>query len=238
MTTRRFTPRIVVLKGISLYVGPCKTCPSSVEPWIKQFCSLVENRWYVEIDRDWATDWFNNYGMRNIFPNYDIALDIISDSHSDDWMYLSDENLNSILSQAKQLYGLLHARWICQDSGLVQMKKKYKSGIFGECPRFNCRGQHLLPMGTTLKPRHHTVKLFCPQCCDIYSPPPTMKLDGAHFGPAFPHIFFSEYANLDTRRFFRSFKLFAFGFPIKKSRKRFRPHDTNYHENDIMKVNY
>ena len=122
--SRKFTPRIITVCGFSVFVGPCKSCPSAVEPWIKQFCSLPEHKWYVQIDTDWAVDWFNNYGLKEYFPNYEIALDMISDKHSHEWASMSDQNVNSIVIQAKQLYGLLHARWITQPSGLKQMKKK------------------------------------------------------------------------------------------------------------------
>lgn len=232
---RKFTPRISQINGFSIYVGPCSSCPSAIEPWIKQFCSMPDHKWYVPIDREWAADWFNNYGMKELFPNYDIAINIISDQHSDEWAYLSDEDVSAILVQARQLYGLLHARWICQTKGLNQMKKKYEAGIFGVCPRFNCKGKHLLPMGTTLKPRHHSVKLFCPECCDIYLSPPNMRLDGAHFGPAFPHIFLSEFTNFNTSSQFEPYQLVAFGFPIRNTRNKYEPHSTNYHEDEFPK---
>jgi casein kinase II subunit beta len=138
----------------------------------------------------------------------------------------------SIIIQAKQLYGLLHSRWICQSKGLAQMKRKFERGVFGECPRWNCHDQRLLPMGTTIKPRHHSVKLFCPQCRDIYVAPTTMRIDGAHFGPAFPHMFLFEYPECDAHALFRPVVLKAFGFPLHKSRRRFEPHATNKHEEE------
>ena len=230
--SRKFTPRIITVCGFSVFVGPCKSCPSAVEPWIKQFCSLPEHKWYVQIDTDWAVDWFNNYGLKEYFPNYEFALDMISDKHSHEWASMSDQNVSSIVIQAKQLYGLLHARWITQPSGLKQMKKKFESGVFGVCPRFNCKGQKLLPMGTTVKPRHHSVKLFCPRCCDIYVAPESMRIDGAHFGPAFPHLFLQEFGEFDGRREFQPTVLEAFGFPIHKSVKRFEPHAKNEYEQE------
>jgi casein kinase II subunit beta len=53
-----------------------------------------------------------------------------------------------------------------------------------------------------------TVKLFCPSCLDIYTPPqsrfsgvdgqhPRVRLIvGAYFGTTFPHLFFSTYPEL------------------------------------------
>lgn len=48
---------------------------------------------------------------------------------------------------------------------------KYESGIFGSCPRVYCRGCNVVPCGRTDMPGDDTVKLFCPNCNDIYSPP-------------------------------------------------------------------
>ena len=37
--------------------------------------------------------------------------------------------------------------------------------------------------------RVNTVKVFCPRCKDIYKPSgPAAALDGAYFGPSFPHM--------------------------------------------------
>lgn len=233
---RKFTPRILVVNGFSIFVGPCDSCPNAIEPWIKQFCSIPEHKWYVEIKKDWALDWFNHCTLVNLFPNFAHALQFIGDIHSKDWSTFSDDNISNLLSQAKQIYGLLHARWICEPQGLDQMKVKYKSGIFGTCPRIGCEDQHLIPMGTSAKLQRHSAKLFCPKCCDIYNAPAHLRLDGAHFGPAFPHIFFESFPELDARQQFQIVKLRAFGFPIHKSKKTFEPHSTNLHEEEYPTV--
>jgi casein kinase II subunit beta len=231
--SRNFIARVAQISCFSIYSGPCKSCPSSTEPWIKQFCSQNGNSWYVPVEADWASDWFNTHGIKELFPDYDLAVELISDKHSDDWIYLSDEAVASILMQATQVYGLIHQRWICQTRGMSQMRKAYDKGIFGKCPRFSCHDQLLLPVGTTLRPRRHSVKVFCPQCCDIYLAPADVKLDGAHFGPAFPSIFLFEYPELDQRRQFKQFIHPAYGFMVDASRGRFEPHATNNHTKEM-----
>ena len=57
-------------------------------------------------------------------------------------------------------------------------------------------------------------------------------LDGAHFGPAFPHLFLQEFGEFDGRREFQPTVLEAFGFPIHKSVKRFEPHAKNEYEQE------
>jgi len=228
--TDSFSPRLAHIAGFWTYVGPCTSCPSAVEPWIKQFCALPEHKWYAEISVGWAGDWFNNHGMSERFPDYQTALGMVTDRHTGDWVTLSDAAHATITVQARQLYGLLHTRWITQVAGLAQMRRKHRKGVFGVCPRFNCHKQKLLPMGTTTKPGHHSVKLFCPKCRDIYVGPQAMRVDGAHFGPAFPHLFLAEFEDSDTSGDFVATAIKVFGFPVHESRRKFQPHSTNRHE--------
>lgn len=238
----KFPVRIIEVDGICIYAGPCNGCPKSTEPFIKQFCSREEHTWYVQIDKDWAVDWFNTYGLKDMIPNphlYDYALEVLNDVHSEDWSTFDDKKIANITVQATYLYGLVHARWICQTKGLAQMKAKYESGIFGKCPRFHCNGTNLIPMGTTLKPRRHSAKLFCPKCYDIYVTPKNIKIDGAHFGPAFPHMLLAEYTIFDKAGEFKPYIQTAFGFKIHKSRlSPFHPHSTNKHEEEIPELKF
>ena len=117
------------------------------------------------------------------------------------------------------------------------MKQKYESGIYGKCPRALCKNTNLIPMGTTLRARRHTVKLFCPRCCDIYSAQKDVIIDGCHFGPAFPHIFLSEFSKFDLHKEFTPFIQKAFGFEVKQTKHaRYVPHLTNKHENEFPKT--
>jgi casein kinase II subunit beta len=84
-------------------------------------------------------------------------------------------------------------------------------------------------MGTTFVLRRHSAKLYCPSCCDIYRPPPAVTLDGAHFGPAFPHMFLFEFAQFDKSAQFKAFEMKAFGFKIHQTGRK-SVHATNRHE--------
>jgi hypothetical protein len=55
-------------------------------------------------------------------------------------------------------------------TGGIQVDK-YESGIFGSCPRVYCVGCNVVPCGRSDLPGMDTVKLFCPNCNDIYVPP-------------------------------------------------------------------
>lgn len=105
-----------------------------------------------------------------------------------------------IESSAELLYGLIHARYITSRPGIQQMMEKYELSHFGFCPRVYCSGTKVLPVGLTDTPGQQTVKLFCPSCLDVYTPPNSrfQAVDGAFFGTTFPCLFFMTYPDLDV----------------------------------------
>jgi casein kinase II subunit beta len=226
------SPRVVTCGNYKISIAGPKSNPGFT-PWITQFCSDPANSWYVPIDADWAADWFNQHGFNSLFDNFDEAIELIADQRTSNWDIYPDEQIHNIHVQATRLYGLLHGRWICQPRGMVHMKAKYEKGAFGQCPRSSCNGTKVLPMGTTLTPRRHSVKLDCPMCCDIYRCPKDNACDGAHFGPAFPHMFLFEYAQFDISKQFRPFARSAFGFKVRQQ-KSARPlvHAVNVREEE------
>jgi casein kinase II subunit beta len=225
--------RKLFIDGFEIFVGPGNTVPRSVKPWIQQFCSQEQYCWYVEVDTDWAGDWFNQYGMSNHFDDFDDAVALICDRRPTNWKNYKDSQIESIHQQALRIYGMLHARWICQPKGMGQMRPKYEAGLFGQCPRFLCSGTNFIPMGTTLALRRHSAKLFCPNCYDIYRPPPGLTLDGAHFGPAFPHFFLFEFPQFDRVGTFKPFEMKVFGFKLHRSGRK-TVHESNKHETENM----
>jgi len=107
---------------------------------------------------------------------------------------------DAIDASAELLYGLIHQRFITSRPGIQQMMEKYESGHFGTCPRVFCRGAKVLPVGVSDIPGQDTVKLFCPACLDVYSPPNSRfhRIDGAFFGTTFGCLFFMTFPELDV----------------------------------------
>lgn len=70
------------------------------------------------------------------------------------------------------------------------MEEKFKAGEFGVCPRVLCNGQNVLPVGVSDIAGLMSVKLFCPNCQDVYFPNSRRyhTIDGAFFGTTFPHL--------------------------------------------------
>lgn len=109
-------------------------------------------------------------------------------------------DLSMIESSAEMLYGLIHQRFITSRPGIQQMAEKYELGHFGHCPRVFCHGAKVLPVGCSDIPGQETVKLFCPSCLDVYSPPNSrfQTVDGAFFGTTFGCLFFMTFPELDV----------------------------------------
>ncbi len=105
-----------------------------------------------------------------------------------------------IESSAELLYGLIHQRYITSRPGIQQMAEKYELQHFGHCPRVFCNGAKVLPVGCSDTPGQQTVKLFCPSCSDVYTPPNSrfQTVDGAFFGTTFGCLFFMTFPELDV----------------------------------------
>ena len=79
--------------------------------WVDWFCGLPHNEYYAQVDRSYIEDNFNLYGLRAVVPHYQNALDVITDE---------SESMGNDES-AKELYGLVHARYIITTKGLEAM---------------------------------------------------------------------------------------------------------------------
>jgi casein kinase II subunit beta len=94
------------------------------------------------------------------------------------------------VNQAKELYGLIHSRFITTSKGLALLREKYLNGVYGHCPRILCDKQILLPVGLSEDMKYSRIKVYCPKCEEIYKPrQKCSEIDGAFFGSSFPHVF-------------------------------------------------
>ena len=75
-----------------------------------------------------------------------------------------------MFGHAKDLYGLIHARYILTSRGMVKMLQKYEDLEFGHCPNVACQNFPVLPVGLSNELRVELVKVFCPRCEQCYVP--------------------------------------------------------------------
>ena len=164
--------------------------------WISWFCSLAGHQYFAEVAEEFIEDEFNLTGLNFLVPFYREALEMILDIEPQDSLKIPD--ISIVESSAELLYGLIHQRYIITRQGMQQMVEKFEQGHFGICPRIFCNSQFTLPCGRSDLPGLDTVKLFCPNCLDIYTPPSSRfhGIDGAFFGTTFPHLLLLSYRDL------------------------------------------
>ncbi|PFH31087.1 casein kinase ii regulatory subunit protein [Besnoitia besnoiti] len=192
------------------------------ETWISWFCALEGHECFGEVDEEYIKDTFNLFGLKPIIGNYDAALDMILGTAPDD-EDIDEQHFLEVYRDAMDLYGLIHARYIITPRGLAQMREKYIAGQFGECPRVLCDRHPVLPVGLSPDLRSHRLRLYCPLCQEAYEvregSEEAKDIDGAFFGPSFPHIFLQTFPNLvplDVPVPYQS-KIFGFRVHNKKS---------------------
>lgn len=156
--------------------------PMPASEWIEGFTS--SHPWLCLVDEAYLKDNFNLYGLSSVIEDYHGCIKIVRGEYSD---LNTTKSTQQIQKQCEDLYGLIHSRYLLTFAGVREMKKKYEAGTYGVCPRVACCQQKLLPVGLSPNIGEMSVKVFCPCCQDVYEC--DCKLDGAYFGPYFPHFF-------------------------------------------------
>ena len=199
-----FSLTILLLIPLSFLLAASKESESPSESgtesltWISWFCSLPGHEYFAEVGEDFIEDDFNLTGLNALVPFYKEALEMILDVEPPEEDSLKIPDVSIVESSAELLYGLIHQRYILTRHGMQQMVDKYEAGHFGYCPRVFCHSHPVLPCGRSDLPGLDTVKLFCPNCIDNYSPPSSRfhGVDGAFFGTTFPHLLYQCYRDL------------------------------------------
>lgn len=180
--------------------------------WVQWYCTLRGNEFLCEVEEDYISDKFNLTGLSEMVPLYRHALHTILDCFEPD----EDDDKEQVQKSAEHLYGYIHCRYIMTNRGLQAMVDKWRNGEFQTCQRAYCNNQQMLPIGVTDKPLTECVKLFCPQCNEVYTPVKQryQSLDGAYFGTGFPHMLFMVYPQLRIKPHKDQFVPKMYGFKI------------------------
>lgn len=90
------------------------------ESFTYQFLARKGHEFFCEIDEDYILDRFNLTGISAEVNNYQMAMEMITDSISEH-THIKDEWRSTIEDNARQLYGMIHARYIVTPKGMVKM---------------------------------------------------------------------------------------------------------------------
>ena len=175
--------------------------------WIHWFCKLKGNEYFVEIDEDFLKNKENLTGIKCD----KFMKTLLSEKPSPTIKELTREIIED-LSELREVYGLIHKRFINTPLGLGLIREKFLDGVYGYCPRILCNKQVLLPVGLSEDMRYSQVKVFCPLCQEVYKPTDIFygeqigkKVykfdlpDGVFFGTSFPQTFLLNFPDLDPR---------------------------------------
>jgi casein kinase II subunit beta len=175
---------------------------------------------FIEIDASYLMNNYNFYGIRQKVPHFCRALTLIRgpfiprERRPPDWP-------SDIDDYGMCLYGLLQARYLLTDEGQRRMSVKYRAGVYPKCPRMLCEGCHCLPYGLSDDLGQSEVKVFCPNCQDVYSVKDKRfaHMDGAFFGPTWVHLFVNRYKELVPNEPPQKYQPRIFGFRIVPPRR-------------------
>ncbi|KAG6378652.1 casein kinase II regulatory subunit-domain-containing protein [Boletus reticuloceps] len=182
--------------------GYTSSTPTSTLTWISWFCSLPGHEYFCEVSEDFIEDDFNLTGLNTMVPFWKEAMEMVLDVEPDeDTSKIPDV---SIVEASAELLYWPRASALHPDASRLAVDK-YENAAFGVCPRVYCVGCNVVPCGRSDLPGIDTVKLYCPNCNDIYSPPSSrfQGVDGAFFGTTFAHLFFQSYRELSPAPFWK-----------------------------------
>ncbi|EAY00379.1 Casein kinase II regulatory subunit family protein [Trichomonas vaginalis G3] len=172
----------------------------------------------IKISSEFLNDSFNFYGLKKDVENYQAALSIIKKTSFHEDVYNPVDIVSAI-----HLYGLAHQRFICTYEGCEKIVAKWRAKTYPMCPRYLCKGCICLPYGLSEIPNELHVKLFCPNCQDVYdvTNPAIANIDGAYFGPTYVHLLKQKFRTVTPRGLPVAFVPCVFGFKMdrKKDRK-------------------
>ncbi len=184
------------------------------DTWIEWFCKMEGNHYFVEISIDFLEDNKNLLGLEKEIPDFYEYLEVILSKEAPSSEIMTEDYIEK-LGKVKELYGILHKRFIYTQLGLSLIREKYLNGVYGVCPRILCHKQTCLPYGIGETIKYCRVSIFCPSCEDIYKPRGNVQdIDGGYFGPSLPQVFFMNFPDLVYFRKPQKFIPKLYGFKV------------------------
>lgn len=147
--------------------------------FVDQLLQEPTGRFFVRVDSQFIQDHAMDDDVVSVVGDVDEPLRLLLDEARDSSDAVSDK--------AKLLYGLIHRKFLLTEDGVQQMIARFNAGDFPHCRRVFCHKHTCLPMGLTETFGVDTMKMFCPNCSDVYTYTQTAPIDGAFFGSEWIH---------------------------------------------------
>lgn len=207
----------------------CEYEESEFVPWVDEFTNNDEFcNWLIRVPDEFIENGFNLTGLEEKVDDFDKALDIILDQ-------ATESDNEALISDAPNLYMLIHQRYLQTQDGFLELLDKYENGDYGYCPRLCCENQKCLPYGVSSNLYESHCYKFCPRCNDIYAPSPRSikKLDGAAFGPSISAMLVIGGEGFSKPYPVKDPELKIFGFKVGNSFKRLIREEKQFDCEDI-----
>lgn len=175
--------------------------------WIDLFLKTQQGHLFVRVSDEFISQAASNPAISSQFGNIQELLNIILSKDADDVG-------NDIQKQAEVLYGLIHQKYLLTEEGRLLMFENQKKGNFPKCPRAFCHDFTCVPYGTSYELKKDMVKMFCPNCTDVYNYDSKCQIDGAYFGPDWVHYLMNEHPEIVPEKEAESFTPHVFGFNV------------------------
>lgn len=162
---------------------------SEDETCIEWLLAQDGNHLLCRVEDDYIEDNFNLYGLSKIIPNFKESIRLLlSDSMKVEGC-LNEEWIGPSYEHLRDLYGLIHARYILTTQGLNKMRRKLQNEVFGKCPEKDFEMFPVMPVGVSDQLGQGPPMGYCAHSGEVYPMPAWGDhLDGAYFGTSFPHL--------------------------------------------------
>ncbi|OHT09752.1 Casein kinase II subunit beta [Tritrichomonas foetus] len=176
--------------------------------WIDLFLNTPQGSLFVKITPEFLKEAANIPGIASEFNNIPEVLELILSQN------VSELSTGYLQTHAELFYGMAHRRFLNTDKGRQAMIEKQKKGEFFKCPRMLCHNFTCVPVGITNDLNKDKVKMFCPNCTDVYNYDGQFPVDGGFFGPDWVHHLMNENPEIVSEELPETYIPRVFGFKV------------------------
>jgi casein kinase II subunit beta len=174
--------------------------------WVDWFLTQPEAELFIRVNERFIALEADNPENRMKVRHFDEALGILRGR--------KEEKTSRYDQDARLLYGLVHRQYLSTEDGIAKMVARQKAGLFPGCPRTLCKRFTCVPCAGTEEFHQKNVKMFCPNCTDVYEYESQVPIDGYFFGKDWVHYMMDKYPDIVEGESARCFVPEIFGFKV------------------------